>query len=83
MNLRQGRRKLWERYSLRICLVRWGGGKLLISFFLLQGVGRERAPVLLCTAHFNLIGLQLGADCGHESRIMSKKVKQNQSCPAG
>lgn len=68
MNLRKGRRKLWERYSLRICPVRLGGGKLLISFLLLvQGVGREKALVLLCTAHFNLFGLQLGVGCGHES----------------
>lgn len=74
MNLRQGRRKLCERYSVRICLVRelgrWrgGGGKLLISFFCYCKVVRreKKGPVcitMVCTCtiqhKFNLFGLQL------------------------
>lgn len=47
-----------------------GRGKLLISFLLSQGVGREKAPVLLCTAHFIILyDLQLGGGRGYESII--------------
>lgn len=54
-----------------------GRGKLLISSLLSQGVGREKAPVLLCTAHFIILyGLQLGGGVGAMKAVLLREAAE-------